>query len=674
MNYTDFLSIINCEEIIIFEDDFPFEPDKSALLYGFLRINPELREVLLEDIKKIGFDIEVLIEFNNAFNEDFPEMDWEKVPEGDIWSFLKRKSNENIHQIYNAIDFTNDQDLLRYLSSYGMGITSSKAYNNIFNDYLRKDRQWKKFKIYKNYNADTEESFDNDLIRIAKGNSRVICIIDNQLNGTNCANKIIKKINDVSKDNEEENSKGLEIMATIFTSNPTSLITETAENVYIQIVEKNSKDPDENLKKAITKSAYSCILRNLKLVYLDSMNKSFNEIITNNGIAAYLSKMANFEGITNYKVVTNWFQLLFSYNLNTHDQIKDIIKLTKAIKFLDDEESYNQELEKVNTFEAFDYKVNEFHEPLAPGDVFVDGEENYYVLIGQSCDMMIGEKRDIRNGVIELLRAKIEPYKITKNKKVHQYEMGINSFKKKETDRESYTIRINYDQREFIDNSIMKLATFNKNGQCGIDLKGNLEVEVTDFIEPYLLEKYEELKKFFSSVNQLNNMDETAFRTIFDANICPRLIKLNNYNLEGGKMIYSLKRVCRINKDYSLYLNKLYLDYRGRHPFDTINLTRQQRLVAEVQSNTKVKLPFDVTLSSERNNNDSTNKLTWWVDAADLQDVLKSLKVLSTDEYLEEEHFPTICLNKTITIVKCMNDKKVEITKLNNCQVKIKKL
>ena len=123
-----------------------------------------------------------------------------------------------------------------------------------------------------------------------------------------------------------------------------------------------------------------------------------------------------------------------------------------------------------------------------------------------------------------------------------------------------------------------------------------------------------------------------------------------------------------MNRTYVLYLYKLFLEYRGRHPFECINLTRHYSLQAQVIENEKIYLPFDIILSSNRNTNrGGIKKLDWIVKPKDIESIVRSLysKEVGTKEN------KLIVVNKNPFVIECENNSKIEIVKKPHNQVSI---
>lgn len=121
---------------------------------------------------------------------------------------------------------------------------------------------------------------------------------------------------------------------------------------------------------------------------------------------------------------------------------------------------------------------------------------------------------------------------------------------------------------------------------------------------------------------------------------------------------FDLKRICRLNHDYVFYLYKLYLEYRGRQPFQTINLIRQEDSSLPIVLNKKETghyLSFCGVPIPGKNNRKSW---CWVVDASELNHVLGLLELpalLKGDQ--------DIVLKNESTELNLEQNKKVRIVK-----------
>lgn len=101
----------------------------------------------------------------------------------------------------------------------------------------------------------------------------------------------------------------------------------------------------------------------------------------------------------------------------------------------------------------------------------------------------------------------------------------------------------------------------------------------------YMITYYTELQKYFSSVKVLKEQVNDAFETVISNEYAPRLLSVGDYTIDADVAFFNLRRVCRLTHSYVYYLYKLFLEYRGRQPFQTINLIRQEEVTLPVVFN-----------------------------------------------------------------------------------------
>lgn len=192
-------------------------------------------------------------------------------------------------------------------------------------------------------------SFKSDL-NLATEEGSIVCIIDNNLEGTNRAQEIINAISEASKV-ERKN-----IIGSIFSSK--EKFEQIDDSLYFEFT---SKETPERLKTCIAKSAYNYFIARLQKETIGTLDTAFRYAVSNKGIAYYLSRKAMKEGSSEYQIITDWIKLMCSPRKEDSSTMKHLITLSRVINSLEDSEDYQDiELEKFNTLEAFDYTVNKY--------------------------------------------------------------------------------------------------------------------------------------------------------------------------------------------------------------------------------------------------------------------------------------------------------------------------
>lgn len=660
INYEVLFSLIQQDVIVFFEDDFNFNYKKTAIVYSLMRQNKKAQKEMLEELNEVDPKIHEMFEMiiKSLSEIEITDSDVQNIIEYDIESVFEESSLEekfsSFREIYDGIRFDSlSEDVKRVLEFFGVGAVYPPIFDELFNQYIFKEIEWKDFRVFTGFAAKDSTRFQNFLHRVKP--QLVVCIVDNQLRKNEYAQEIIAVI----KKNGENEERF--VIGAIFSS--TIEEEKIDNNIYFELVRKES--PGE-LQAAIVRSAYSYILKKLEYIYGETLKNAFEDAVTNKNIAFYLANMAATEGITNYEVITEWIKLIFEWKLSQNPELYKMIRFTKMINLLDDQETNDQSvLKNIDIFEAFDLNVNHYNQPIASGDIFIVNEntehEKIYILLGQDCDMMFSSTRPVKNGISEMVEATaVCQSGISKEVEQNKQNIRISNFPK--SDNEIKTLEIKYTSRKFIDNQILNLCQFNEFGKCEIDLEQNLNDEKM-IMPDYYVELYGELQNYFKAIKNLKDLSGEALDTIFNSNQSPRIIKLHEYNTDNNKIEYPIKRIGRLRNAYTLFLYKMYLEYRGRHPFNTINMSRMQEGSVEIEDHEDKKINVTYLLSPDRKTNRSeARKLIWIIKAEDVNRLLKDVfneegKIENKEEiYLDnvKTPFETTCTlnNSKVLIIR----------------------
>ena len=427
----------------------------------------------------------------------------------------------------------------------------------------------KSIRVYTDFSAETQKFFLSDINRATKEKS-VVCIVDNHLAGTNRAQEIISLIS--TKNTPERKN----IIGSIFSSK--ELFEEISDKLYF---EYTTKENPNRLQACLAKSAYNYFISVLQEKTIAGLNKAFEAAIKNKGIASFLSRKAQKEGMSEYEIINDWIKLLSITAPEDSNTIKRLIGLSRVINSLDEEDLPDDSLQLLNTLEAFDYSVNDYYLPIAAGDVFTNDHGEWFVLIGQDCDMARRPNTPPRNALAELLSANIRRQADCKKWANDLETASIYSFRKTK-EAESEIFQVIYKQRKFIANEIINLCAFNSDGQCRIPLIDSPSKEHIQLMPDYMITYYNDLQRYFTSVKVLKEQSNEAFETVISKEYAPRLLSVGDYTINENAVLFDLRRVCRLNHSYVYYLYKLFLEYRGRQPFQTINLIRQEEITLPI--------------------------------------------------------------------------------------------
>lgn len=592
MGYRQLFSSVDCESIIIIEDDFKQgEYKKERVLYDIVRMALSDRESYIQEIKPISSELADSVSlFLTLFDQCIDQLGrWEDViPRWDIrYAFpllddIDDQLKNRIEDQYNLIDDELMLTVYEAGAKYGIGVDHPSYFDELYDDYILFENRAKSIRVYTDFSAETQRLFLSDIDRETEDKS-VVCIVDNYLVGTNRAQEIINLIN------RKNTPKRKNIIGSVFSSK--ELFEEISDKLYF---EYTSKETPDRLKACLAKSAYNYFISVLREKTIDGLNKAFDAAIKNKGIAFFLSRKAQKEGMSEYEIINDWIKLLSITAPEDSDTIKRLIGLSRVINSLDDSDDLpDDSLQRLNTLEAFDYSVNDYYLPVAAGDVFTNNKGEWFVLIGQDCDMARRPNKPPRNALAELLPANIRRQTCFEKWTNDLKTASIYSFRRTK-EAESEVLQVNYQQRNFIANEIINLCAFNADGQCRIALTENPSEDQTQLMPEYMITYYKELQAYFSSVKVLKEHANDAFETVISQEYAPRLLSVGDYALVEELVRFDLRRVCRLTNSYVYYLYKLYLEYRGRQPFQTINLIRQEEVTLPVVFN---RVQSDVVMS-----------------------------------------------------------------------------
>lgn len=656
MSYKELFSSIDCQRIMIIEDDFKqSEYRKERALYDITRMEVEDRNKYLAEIKTVSPSLwNILFQFLSLFDECFNEIGaWDdSIPYGDItcaFTYIEKVNHSlrtRIEEQYALFEGEAIGEIYEMGAKYGVGVDHPAYFDELYNDYVLSENRARSLRIYTDFSADTQNLFSED-IEQASPDCAVICIIDNYLSGANRANEVIKVISEKNKDARRN------IIGSIFSSK--EMYEEISDTLYFEYA---SKEKPEQLKSCIAKSAYNYFISELKAETLQSMGNAFDKALKNKGIAFFLAQKAQTEGTSEYEIINDWIRLLAATPRQDAKTIKRMIRLSRVINSLEDtEELPDIDLQQLNTLEAFDYTVNDYFLPVAAGDIFTNSKGKWFVLIGQDCDMTRSITRMPKNALAELLPAKVRRQTEFDKWANDLRSASIYSFRKA-LDAECEVLQVEYQSRQYIANEILNLCSFNSDGQCRISLSEPFGPPQNYLMPNYMATYYIKLQQFFSAAKTLRLQADEAFEIVIAKEYSPRLLSFKDFDKTSETVSFDLKRVCRLTHDYVVYLYKLYLEYRGRQPFQTINLIRQENISLPVLLNKKETghyLSFCGVPIPERNNRKSW---CWVVEASELNRVLGLLELptllkAGQDIVLKDESSELdLEQNKKIQIVK----------------------
>lgn len=648
LSFEDFYVLMKVEGLIIIEDAIQYDSNRTAIMYDYLKMSTLERDLFLESISKHKTIVDVFTQISEKYEANKAIINWREVPSRDIEFYLDKKDIKDV--VFEVERLSNDNLKLieKNTNRFGMGIKSEAV--NEYAQILKGAQQTKvklPLRIYKDFSAEDSLNIRADIEEFTKNNRYFICIIDDFLGENPRGDEIINWLNENPKVKNQA-------VCILLSSRERQQLEPSKDNMYIEYVEKGNKQLEYKIKNALIKSQYFIMLKILKRKRMDALNETYNYALGNLNVAVHLSAMASEEGMTNYEVITNWLDLREKYNwqINNQSELQSVILLSSMLNMLSGEKFTTDymfdDIKEIQIFEEYDYSVNKLNIPPMTGDIFlIKGE--YYLLIGQECDL------SIRNGKRNTPISELLPIK-----KLSNHDMG--SFKEKygyekivlgnfrDVDKSVSNIVIDCTKRVVMDNEILDLCIFNSEGKAIINLEQDLTIEQKCYLPFEWEEYYNNIKNRISKLLKIKeniekNLGDIGFNMddiieSMGASHGGRLVSIIDFIIDNNFLRYDTQRVCRI-KNHVLLANKLYLEYRGRQAFNTINMdvakTAQYSLKldgvdAEEEDKTAV-----VVLTNKRSDNieNKYKNRSWIVKKHDILNFIKNSVSMDYDKWLE---------------------------------------
>lgn len=205
MSYKELFSAIECNRIVIIEDDFKQgEYKKERALYDITRMAVDDRCRYLAEIESISQPLhEVLSKFLSLFDECFDKIGvWDdSIPYGDISCAFGLVESVNpelkvlLEEQYSRFEGEAVQKIYELGAKYGIGVNHPAYFDDLYNNYILSENRAQSLRIYTDFSADTQNLFSDDIGQAAPEHA-IVCIIDNYLSGSNRAKEVIQVISD----------------------------------------------------------------------------------------------------------------------------------------------------------------------------------------------------------------------------------------------------------------------------------------------------------------------------------------------------------------------------------------------------------------------------------------------------------------------------------------------
>ena len=213
-------------------------------------------------------------------------------------------------------------------------------------------------------------------------------------------------------------------------------------------------------------------------------------------------------------------------------------------------------------------------------------------------------------------------------------------------DEQSSNIAIDCTKRELIDNEILDLCAFNDLGIAEIYSDRNLKVDAKYLLPSEWQQYYEELRLRLSSLKKKYEIIKDNEKTLgfnveqlvsdMGSSHNKRLVSIIDFQMEDNVVKYDVQRVCRV-RNHVLLINKMFLEYRGRQAFNTINMdVGRTGYYAMEMSGSDGRVEGNsatIILTTSRKENGNVKRRDWIVKKKDILQFIKNMKPDKAEKY-----------------------------------------
>lgn len=622
------------------EDEFMFNEEedeaKAHVLIDFARMDADDRNALLDCIPEETLGKKELKEYADKADSWIFEIDWANVPLDDAERILEGRPD--ILALYQAVpESVWGGEYQQVFFRYGVGVVIQDIFKPLFWDVIRPSTRYLPTRIYKTYTEEIRVSLMQDLETCKGLGKSAALVLDNKVGDVRLAEQMISDLK------ARDKYLCCPIYATIFSTATKDFIGESCETPELYIGYASKSEKLDGVHRNIVRAAINALIQRYKIKYKAVIDKSCDTLAQNPDLIEYLYGMARAEGEPGYELLQQWISFMTGHDMEQSDEMLQLARLSGSLDAYETKINWNlnvpKDLANAAHSENFSPTVNRFCTATAPGDIFeYDGK--LYVLVGQDCDYMMGEKRSRNAPLCELVSAELVAQGDIEKLNDDEKYVYINNYVDSLGD--TYVLKVNYGSRVVVCNEIINLCSFNQEGYCRIGCKEKLSEDLSALLQPYMLQYFEKLSAYFEQVKEVNTKCPDFYKTANDLKTAKPLIDISDYQESDNVLDYGIKRISRLKRTASLYLYKMFLEYRGRMPYTSINLTGYSIVTAMIESAGKNRpTTVHIKLTNKRNKNQKDRtKLTWYVKREDLQEAIKavidgSLTLESDAEYIE---------------------------------------
>ncbi|HEY9002038.1 MAG TPA: hypothetical protein VIM89_11845 [Mucilaginibacter sp.] len=416
---------------------------------------------------------------------------------------------------------------------------------------------------------------------------------------------------------------GLKSLAFLFTTQANPTHPETYKSYFVREVLKGNENLIQIIAGYLTDSAYATVFKSFHDDYVASAGSALAMALKNQQNVKHVIKKSINEGISPFDSLKAWFDQIVQHHIDLR-QIESIDYYSSLTKFFDQQslldheglKDFGPDLEKLNSFELFDSYINEKGLPIYPGDIFLK-ENEYYILTGQVCDLLIRDSGNRGAKIAEFLKVNFKPYP---DKDEEKFKVEVDKSGKK-------AIRIHHFYDELTQSyGIAEIEITSKNtfygdfavlDLCHFNSSGVSQLLIDDFDE---YKKYhwmtdEKLKYLVTSRDYLLGQKDNLVNSKGILELNGNVFNAGNLVEAEGKLIFGFKRVSRLKGRFYDSLYQQVINYKARIDLNLID----QAIATDIP--TKLTIKFRAS-SEEQVINTTLNRVKGQKHFIEIEDIL----------------------------------------------------
>ncbi|WP_421917987.1 hypothetical protein [Marinifilum sp.] len=427
----------------------------------------------------------------------------------------------------------------------------------------------------------------------------------------------------------------------ILTSNFEETVKIEAKDYFITEIEKGSNDIEAELVSTLAQSAYVSMFNGVKNKSREAIDEAFKLVLGNSNNIAKIIYQSKNEGISSFDAILDSFNLAHTFKLSNkinqtfkHDFLMANSINTNAFQNHMGLEDISEDLKQLNCFEIFDYSINKKYSPIGNGDVFKI-EDEYYVLMAQSCDVSLrasNNKRKLKNA--DLVRIKFREG-ILENKYVidvneSESVVRLNYFK---SEGIFGSISVKFNDIKTCDYVVLDLCSYNNDGKSSIEINTDLGGEVANVLASNRIEYYNDINRMLNEVKDIE-IPQIITQHLNDFNIW-------NGSIDGRTFNWSANRVCRIKGEFLSSLYNEYSKFKSRvglnNLFPAAEIAVLKKIYVSYPSN-HLERAYDINLWESKGNrfiklDELTSKIYGDFNVLGFLDLPEEIKIEESKKY-----------------------------------------